>query len=303
MVKKKQLLTSRAEAWLTGYLFVLPILILMGLWFYFPIFSTLRYSFTSANMLSLQSAMFVGLDNYGKLLGDSGFQKSLIISLVLTLAGVPCVTFFSLVTAVCINSITRGRAVFRSIYYLPYITSPVAVTTVFSYLFMQDGLFTKFFSFFGFPNVTWFSNVDYALPFLIILFVWTYLGFFTVIYIGALQGIPDSVLEGVRIDGASGFQTFFYIIVPMLRLTTVLVVLSSTIYSLQFFEQPYALARGQSLGYPAGATGTVTIFFYSQAFKFFKVGYGSAAAFIIFILILSFALIQNRLTAKWENDV
>jgi multiple sugar transport system permease protein len=302
-MKQRRLLSSRGEAWLTGYLFVLPILALMGLWFYFPIFSTLRYSFTNAHMLNLRSAEFTGLDNYIKLLGDSGFRKSLFISLVLTVVGVPGLTFLSLVTAVCINSVSRGGAFFRSIYYLPYITSPVAVTTVFSYLFTQNGIFTKFFTLFGLPNVAWFSSVDFALPFLIILFVWTYLGFYTVIYIGALQGIPESVIEAVCLDGATRIQSFFYITVPMLRLTTVLVVLSSVIYSLQFFEQPYVLARGQSLGYPAGATGTVTIFFYSQAFKFFKVGYGSAAAFIIFMLILSFALIQNRLTSKWEKQL
>ena len=293
---KKKLFTLRGREALTGYLFVLPILVLMIIWFYYPVISTLRHSFTDAHMLRMDTAEWVGFDNFGELLKDTLFLKSLGVSLILTAVVVPVQTALAMLIAVALNSLRRGKAVLRAIYYLPYITSPVAVATVFSYLFIQNGVATNFLSFFGLPNVAWHSNVEMALPFLIILVIWSYVGFFTVIYLAALQGIPVSLYEAARVDGASSVQQFFKITIPMLKPTTSLVIMSGVIYALQIFEQPFSLARGQSLGFPAGATSTMTIFFYSQAFRFYKVGYGSAAAFIIFLIVITFSLIQNKLT-------
>ena len=293
---KKMHITLRSREALTGYLFVLPILVLMAIWFYYPMLSTLRHSFTNAHMLRMQSSEWVGLDNFRELLKDTIFLKSLRVSLILTAVAVPIQTALAMVIAVALNNLRRGKSVLRTVYYLPYITSPVAVATVFSYLFVQNGLATRFLSIFGLPNVAWHSNVEMALPFLIILVVWSYIGFFTVIYLSGLQGIPVSIYEAARVDGASPVQQFFRITVPMLKPTTYLVVMSGVIYALQIFEQPFALARGQSLGFPAGATSTMTIFFYSQAFRFYKVGYGSAAAFIIFLIVITFSLVQNKIS-------
>ena len=296
MKKNKRHITLQRREALTGYLFVAPILILMAIWFYYPIISSFRYSFTDGHMLRIGEAKWVGLDNYKELLRDPMFKSSLRTSLILTVVAVPVQTALSLVIAVALNSLRRGKSILRSIYYLPYITSPVAVATVFSYLFVQNGMATKFLSLFGLPNVAWHSNVQMALPFLIILVVWSYIGFFTVIYLSALQGIPASLYEASRVDGASPIQQFFRITIPMLKPTTYLVIMSGIIYALQIFEQPFSLARGQNLGFPAGATSTMTIFYYSQAFRFYKVGYGSAAAFIIFLIIITFSLIQNKLS-------
>ena len=293
---KNKYITLRGREALTGYLFVLPILVLMAIWFYYPVISTLRHSFTDAHMLRMESAKGVGFDNFRELLKDTLFLKSLRVSLTLTAVAVPVQTALAMVIAVALNNLRRGKAVLRAIYYLPYITSPVAVVTVFSQLFIQNGMATNFLSFFGLPNITWHSSVQMALPFLTILVIWSYIGFFTVIYLSALQGIPVSLYEAARVDGASPLQQFFRITIPMLKPTTYLVIMSGIIYALQIFEQPFSLARGQSLGFPAGTTSTMTIFFYSQAFRFYKVGYGSAAAFIIFLIVITFSLVQNRVS-------
>lgn len=295
---KKRISAAQKREWLTGYLFVAPILILMAIWFYYPVFTTLRYSFTDAHMLRMDSAEWVGLDNFVALFKDRTFRKSLINSLTLTIIAVPVQTILALIIAVNLNNIRKCKGLFRGLYYMPYITSAVAVVTVFSYLFLEDGIVTKFLTMFGLPNTSWNADINLALPFLTIICIWTYVGYFTVIYLSGLQGIPSNLYEAADVDGATGLQKFWHITVPMLRPTTYLVVLSGVIYALQIFEQPFAMARGISLGYPAGATSTMTIFFYSQAFEYFNIGYGSAAAFVIFLLVMSFSVIQHKFTGK-----
>ncbi|MNW63093.1 L-arabinose transport system permease protein AraP [compost metagenome] len=124
--------------------------------------------------------------------------------------------------------------------------------------------------------------------------VWTYIGFYVVVYLGGLQNIPYDIYESGMVDGANAWQRLRYITIPMLKPTTFLVLTSGLIYALQLFDQPYALARNGSLGSPAGATSTIVIYFYSQAFSFNRAGCGSAAAFIIFALIILLIVIQKR---------
>lgn len=278
-----------------GYLFVAPILILMGIWFYYPLLRSFIYSFQDISFLNPDAAQFIGLSNYAEMLKDDDFWGALKNSVILTAVAVPLQTVISLLIAVNLNKIARLKTVFRTLYYLPYITSTVAVTTVFMYLFMQrDGIATKFFTLFGMEDVSWYASTKYALPFLIVLTVWTYVGFYVVVYLAGLQTIPGDVYEAGTVDGANAWQRLWYITVPMLKPTTFLVLTSGMIYAMQLFDQPYALARNGSLGSPAGATSTIVIYFYSQAFNFNRAGYGSAAAFIIFALIVIFTIVQKR---------
>ncbi|CAH0119333.1 MULTISPECIES: carbohydrate ABC transporter permease [unclassified Paenibacillus] len=278
-----------------GYLFVAPILILMGIWFYYPLLRSFIYSFQDISFLNPDAAQFIGLSNYAEMLKDDDFWGALQNSVILTAVAVPLQTVISLLIAVNLNKIARLKTVFRTLYYLPYITSTVAVTTVFMYLFMQrDGIATKFFTLFGMEDVSWYASTKYALPFLIVLTVWTYVGFYVVVYLAGLQTIPGDVYEAGTVDGANAWQRLWYITVPMLKPTTFLVLTSGMIYAMQLFDQPYALARNGSLGSPAGATSTIVIYFYSQAFNFNRAGYGSAAAFIIFALIVIFTIVQKR---------
>jgi multiple sugar transport system permease protein len=299
--EKHKGLKAKHSEWLTGYLFVAPILILMAVWFYYPVISTFRFSLTDANLLNLDRAKFIGLKNYFDVLKDDSFWGSLKISAQLTIIAVPIQSFIALIIAVNLNKIIKGKAFFRTLYYMPYITSTIAVTTVFMFLFVENGLATKLFTLIGLPNVTWHSDMKMALPFLAVICIWTYIGFYVVVFLSGLQTIPNEIYEACDVDGANSFQKFWRITVPMLRPTTFLVILSGVIFVLQFFDQPYALARGGSLGYPAGATSTATIFFYSEAFKFYKAGYGSASAFIVFLIIMAVTVIQKVFLDKEDG--
>ncbi len=278
-----------------GYLFVAPILIFMGIWFYYPLLRSFVYSFQDISFLNPDAAKFIGLQNYTEMLKDDDFWGALKNSAIITVIAVPLQSVIALLIAVGLNKITRLKTTFRTLFYLPYITSTVAVTTVFMYLFMQqDGIATKFFTLFGMEDVSWYASTKYALPFLILITVWTYIGFYVVVYLGGLQNIPYDIYESGMVDGANAWQRLRYITIPMLKPTTFLVLTSGLIYALQLFDQPYALARNGSLGSPAGATSTIVIYFYSQAFSFNRAGYGSAAAFIIFALIILLTVIQKR---------
>jgi len=286
---------------IAGILFVAPVLILMSIWFYYPMTKAFSYSLQDINFLNPSKAKFIGLDNYIDLLQNDKFLNSIKISFTLAAVAVPIQTGLALIIASLLNGINRFKGGFRTLFYLPYITSTIAVTTVFMYLFVQkSGIAVQMLSKLGFPDVSWFADVNLALPFLIILTIWTYVGFYVVIYLSGLQGIPDEVYEAAVVDGANAFQRFRYITVPMLKPTTFLVVMSGIIFTMQIFDQPFALARGTSPGGPAGSTTTMIVYFYQQAFIYNKAGYGSAAAFIIFLIIITISIIQKRFLDKEE---
>jgi len=292
---------SKYEDYYTSYLFVAPIIILMAIWFYYPVIKNFAYSLTDANLLRLDKAKFIGASNYINVLKDDHFIQSLKVSFTLTIFVVPIQSIVALVLATNLNNISRFKATLRTLYFIPYITSTIAVTTVFMRLFVQNGIGSKLFAHLGIPNVTWPADVKMALPFLIMICIWQNVGFFVVVYLAGLQTIPSELYEACDVDGTSPLQKFFYITIPMLKPTTVLVLLSGTMSCLQVFDQAYAIGTGGgSLGFPAGATSTASIYYYSEAFKQFKVGYGSASAFIIFIIILTISIVQKYVLERDE---
>lgn len=298
--RAKSLRSIKYSEWITGYLFIAPIIILMCIWFYYPLINAFITSFYDANMTKLNDMKFVGLDNYMNVIKDQDFLNSLKISSIMVIVAVPLQMIISLILAATLHNVIKGKSFFRTVYYLPYITSTVAVTTIFMYLFVRGGLATDLLVRFGLPDTTWHFDINMALPFMIILCVWTYVGFYIVAYMAGLQSIPAELYEAGTVDGANTINKFLHITVPMLRPTTNLVLLSGTIFILQFFDQPYAMAKGAALGSPAGATSTAVIYVYNQAFRLYNIGYGSAAAFIIFVLILLVTVIQKY---TMEKDV
>jgi multiple sugar transport system permease protein len=293
----------KREYAVTGILFVAPILTLMAIWFYYPIGRSFYFSLHELSFLRPDDLAFVGFSNYRELIRNPRFLLSLKNSLVLTMVGVPVQSACALLLAVGLRRIQRGKGFFRTLIFQPYITSTVAVTTVFMYFFLENsGIATQFLASLGFRNVSWFADVQYALPFLIILCVWTYTGFYMVIYLNGLLAIPESLYEQAHVEGASSLQQFFAITLPLLRPTTFLVMTSGMIFLMQIFDQPFTLSRGGILGSPAGATSTVVIYFYNQAFRFNKAGLGSAAAFIIFFVILVLTLAQKKISELLSHE-
>lgn len=301
---KKGRLSLRQQDYAAGYLMVAPILILMCVWFYFPAIQSLVFSLQEINFLNMAEAQFVGLANYQKLLADPEFRKAAVNTLVITLVCVPALVLLGFIIAYNIEALRFGKGVYRTLYYIPAITSAVALTMSVMYLFVERGAIPSFFhKVFGVPNVTWPADVRTARVFVCILVVWKNLGFFAVMYITGLKNISPELLEAAEVDGANGFQRLTRIIIPQVKPTTVMVLSLSIIWCMQCFDEPFTLARsGTVLGSPAGTTSTMVTFFYSQNFRFFQPGYGSAAAFVIFLFLMLVSVAQRVLTNRFSEE-
>ena len=297
-LKRKAFRSANESDALVGLFFIFPFIALWFIWFFVPFLQSFIRSFQSANFIALDQAQFIGLDNYIKILQDKEFYQALLHSVTIVAISVPVITVLALLVAIAVNQNIVAKGVFRTIYVIPYITSPIAATTVFMVLFRKDQMLARFMTIFGFENTTWYSNVNLALLFVIILFIWWQLGFFIIIYLAGLQDIPAELYEATRVDGANAWHRFFNITVPSLKHVTFFVVTVTTIYSFQVYDQVAAISRYGVLGQPAGRTSTLITYFMQHGIRYMEIGYGSAAVVIFTLIILAITYIQKLLLAK-----
>jgi multiple sugar transport system permease protein len=278
-----------------GWLFSLPFLILWAWWFFYPFLQSFIRSFQDANFAALDEAKFIGFQNYVKILQDPEFYRAVIHSLEIVLIAVPVQTLIGLLMAILVNQKIKGKGIFRTVFFIPYITSQIAITTVFMMLFKKGTFVTEFFGLFGFGNVTWFADTNYALMFVAILFIFQQCGFTMIVYLSGLQEVPKDLYEAGQIDGASKWAQFRYITVPFLKPITFFIVSVATILGFQIFDQIAAISRYGALGSPAGATNTVVTYFYQHGIRYMNIGYGSAAVVLFFIIIMIITYLQKKL--------
>lgn len=278
----------------TAYTFLLPALGLLGLWFVYPIVDSFILSFQHVDEFHYADRHYVGLHNFSQLLHDPAFFHSLGVTLVFVLFVVPAQTLLALGIAALLQRVGVGKAFFRTAYFVPYITSTVAVTTVFMQLFVAGGPLSGLAAHFRLPDTTWYANVNLALPFLVIVYVYMYIGLYIVIFVNGIENIPESLYEAADVDGAGALQRFWYVTVPSLRPFVVFVVMAGFIQAIQVFDQAYVVAGGNVLGSPAGATSTLVIFIYQEAFRLNALGYGSAAAVVLLAIVFAGTLITRK---------
>ncbi|MFC4596787.1 carbohydrate ABC transporter permease [Cohnella hongkongensis] len=286
--------------WRTAYLFLLPAMLLWAVWFLIPALQSFRLSFFEYNYVMKLNNHFVGLDNFVKLFKNDSFYNALSNTVTMVVVAVPLQTFFALLLAVCINVSFKGRSVYRTIFYMPHVISSIAVATVFMYLFVGGKPIPTLLSYFGIDNVSWFADTRYALPFIIMMYVWQQVGFYMIIYLSGLQTISGEVVEAAEMDGANGKQRLRYITLPMLKPVTFLALTHGAISAFQVFDQIAAVSGQGQLGSPAGSISTLVTFFYLNSFKFGEVGFGSATAVVLFAMILAITLLQKKMFGKDE---
>lgn len=277
-----------------GWLFVLPFLILWVWWFFIPFIESFIRSFQDMNFAAMDQAKFIGLENYTQILQDKDFFQAVLHSLEIVLIAVPVQTILGLLMAMLVNQNLKGKGIFRTIFFIPYITSQIAITTVFMMLFKKGTFVTEFFGLFGFGNVTWYADTHYALMFVIILFIFQQAGFTMIVYLSALQEVPKDLYEAGDIDGASKWAKFRYITVPYLKPISFFIISVSTILGFQIYDQIAAISRYGALGSPAGATSTVVTYFYQHGIRYMNIGYGSAAVVIFFFIIMFITFLQKK---------
>ncbi|PTM59183.1 carbohydrate ABC transporter permease [Desmospora activa] len=287
---------GRGQKWtrdpMMGYLFTLPVIVSLSVFLIGPIIYAFYLSFQQFTFLNPDLSQFVGLDNYTRLLTDERFHTALKNTSFYSLGVVPVQVSLALLLALIVNSKIRGKTFFRVAYFLPTVTSTVAVSVMFLFLFKRDGLVNAFLSLLGVEGRSWMLDVDFALPSIMLMAVWTTVGQFMVIYLAGLQDIPADLYEAAEVDGAGPLRQFWHITLPLLKPTTFFIVVMSVIGTFQVFDQMYVISKGA--GGPLDSTLTVVLYLYNVAFQDFEMGYASAIAFFLFAVILILTLIQRN---------
>lgn len=298
------------------YLYLLPALVLLLLFRFIPIVMSFVISFFDFGVTSI--GKFTGFAHYSRLFADKEFWQSMMNTLWLVIIAVPASIILPLIFAQLLNQIKWFKGFFRTIYFMPFVTSLVAVSivwkiifsdqaglanTVFQWLGLQPqgwlaeskGIFTLLFSSMGVQIPAWMGGPSLALFSLIIMTVWKGLGYNTIIYLAGLQNISKVYYEAADIDGAGKLRQFFQITIPLISPTTFYVLLMTTIVSFQAFAQVYMMT---DRGGPLGTTKLIVYYIYEKGFDQQDMGYASAAAIILFIVILGLTLLQRRMESK-----
>jgi multiple sugar transport system permease protein len=284
---------------LSGYAFIAPMFIGTSVLVLFPILASFVLSFTDWNFVSgYQNAKFVGLDNFTKLLTNALFIKGLINNIILILA-IPITLLLSLGLAVIINKYVYLKDLFKVIYFMPFISSVVAVAVVFQVLFHPTkGPINQLLIAMGVKNPPgWIADISFALPSVMLIMIWTGIGFNLIIYLAGLQNIPKELYEAAQIDGASAWAQFTKITIPLVSPTTFLLFVTGVISSFKVFDLIIVLTNGG----PANSTITPVVYLYQQAFIELKTGYASAISLVMFVIILIITYIQFIGQKKWVN--
>jgi multiple sugar transport system permease protein len=282
-----------------GWAFVAPALGLIGVFFVLPTAAALLLSFTDFDVYTVadpRRLRLIGLGNYARLLDDPRFWTALRNTAWFVAVAGPASIAVSLAAALAVNAkLLRGRAVFRTIFFLPVVTTLVAVAMVWRYLYHpRVGLLNQLLGVVGIDPIDWLGDPAWALPALALLAVWKNFGFNMLVFLAGLQAIPERLFEAARLDGAGPWQRLRHVTLPMLAPTFVFVGVITTIGYLQLFAEPYVMTQGG----PGNATLSVVLLMYEEGFRWWNLGYGAAVAFVLFACILAVSLAQLLLQRR-----
>jgi multiple sugar transport system permease protein len=285
---------QRLRRGLTGWAFSAPYTVLFLVFMAVPVVVSLVMSFTDLRSTDLRNPFavnFVGLDNYTKLFSDDLFLRSSLNTLVFVVIGVPLTIVLALAAATALNSsLLRFRALFRVGFYLPVVTSIVAVAVVWRFLLDPEvGLVNNLLRVVGIDGPSWLFDTKLALPSLIVMAAWRNFGFLMVVFLAGLQAVPADLYEAATLDGANRWQQFRNVTLPMLRPTLLFGGVVTGIGYLQFFEEPFVMTQGG----PLSSTLSVSYHIYNQ-FGFGNYGYAAAGSYVLFVAIVALSVIQFR---------
>lgn len=268
-----------------------------------PLAASLYFSFSDYDMLNPPE--WSGLDNFRRMAGDSMFWRSLWNTLYFAVLFVPLQTFLALVLAVALNQRLKGLKWFRMAHFIPVISSWTVILYVADAVFNpRFGLANTLLAKLGLAGQGWLQDPKLAIPLLVFIAVWKGIGYIMVIYLAGLQSVPGDLYEAAEIDGAGALRKFRYITVPLISPTTFLVVIMSTISTFQAFEQIYVLTgRGDisSAGGPNNSSLVMMLYLYREGFTFMRMGYASAIAWVLFMILFLLTLVQLRAQKKWVH--
>ncbi|NQX59779.1 carbohydrate ABC transporter permease [Paenibacillus qinlingensis] len=282
---------------LTGYTFLLPNILGFLIFICLPVCASFLMSFTEWN--GFGEIKWAGISNYTHLWQDETFRISLLNSLIMTAVSVPVTLFLAILAAVALNKGLRGVKIFRTAIFLPHITATIAVAVVWQLLYNPTmGPINGILRSIGIDNPPmWLASTQWALASVIIVSIWHSIGYYMVLYLAGLQGIPKDLYEAAEIDGAGKVAQFRKITIPMLSPVIFFTVIMGIINSFKVFDLVFVLTKGG----PGRSTHMLVYDIYYTAFQRFEYGYASAMAYVLFTIILIITLIQFRGQKRWVN--
>ena len=282
---------------LTFIAFVAPNFLLLAVFTFWPVLYSLYLSFFKWNMIAKRKT-FLALGNYQAMIADPVFWLVARNTFVLAGGTVLFTLSVALGLAVVLNRRIPGRSFYRAVIFSPTFTTSVAVAMVWGWIFEPNyGLLRVFLKWVGLASPNWFTDVHWALPAIMIVAIWSGLGYAMVIFLAGLQGIPVELYDAARVDGASGWQTFWKLTFPLLSPTTFFLVVTSVIGALKAFDVVSIMTDGG----PMNSSNVYVLYLYQNAFKWFKTGYASALALVLFVVILLITAGQMRLSKRWVH--
>jgi len=280
---------------LAAGLFLLPSLLVFGVFVFFPLVYTFWLSATDWNLISPEKH-FVGTGNYLKLMRDPLFWKVLYNTILFSAATVLVAVSLGLFIAVSINRKIAGRTIYRTCIFLPYVTATSAMALVWLWIFdPQYGFLNMALKAFGVRGPEWIASTAWAMPAIVIMTVWRFTGYIMLLYLGGLQSINSELLEAASVEGAGRPTIFWKITFPLLSPTTLFVVITTLITMLQNFETVYIMTQGG----PVNSTNMLVLYIYQNAFQFFEAGYASAISVILFLVMIALTAVQLKSSKKW----
>jgi multiple sugar transport system permease protein len=272
------------------FLFLSPWLLTLAAFYLFPVVYSLVLSLLNFNPLNPSATTWAGLANYVKAFRDPVLGKAAVNTLYFVAGTVPVTTVLALVLAILLNRSLPGQTFFRAGFFVPTLVSMVVISLVFKQLYAQDGILNQALSLLGIQGKAWLLDERTALPGIMVMDVWSAIGYYMLLFLAGLQAIPRELYEAASIDGSSKLSQVFQITLPHLRPVALVVIVVNTIRSFQVFIEVFVMTRGG----PLNSTLTVVYDLYERAFYRFEMGYASAIAYLLFAVIFLVSLLQAR---------
>ncbi len=269
------------------YLFIAPAGVILLIFFFIPFFQTIGLSFFDYSN-SIYQPNFSGIQNYLDILKNPIFYKVMWNTVLYLVVAVPILAIFPLFLAVLINQKIRGITLYKILIYLPVIVSIVVAAIAFKWLYAQDGILNYFMQLFHLPKIGWLTDPKYAIYSVIIVTIWKGIGYYMMIYLASLMSVPKELYEACDIDGANFWQKHLTVTVPHLMPTIALVTTISSISAMKIFAEIYVMTKGG----PLNSTKTIVYYIYEKAFENLDLGYASAMAVILLVIVMIFSLLN-----------
>lgn len=286
---------------LKAWLYLLPALLILGVFQIYPVFKSFLMGFYTKFDYLTDTVYEWGLDNFVNLLHDADFALAIQNTCILVVLAAPLSIAVSLVFAVLLNSNIRLRRVFQSIYFLPFVTSMVAVSIAWSWMLNKDfGLVNSVLKLFGISKVAWLTNPDMTIPILVVLAVWKGLGYRVIILLAGLQGIDRRYYAAARVDGARGLSRFFHITIPMLKPTLVFLSITTVIDVFKTFDEVYVMYSNDPGPLKSGLT--IVYYIFTKFYRHWEFASAAAASFVLFLMIFAITLLQFLFTSRSRRE-